>query len=122
MRLFVKNSLEKLIKASMECCASPERNFQNSPTEKHDDTISQPESHEVGEIRMIRHYKIHLNAKGDFPSDSKNFRCNSITRDNWDNFFMCPDSHMILEVTRDGPSNSPHALGASGNLAIPHTP
>ena len=53
-----------------------------------DGTLYRSRAYEVGEIRMLNHYKVHLNTKGKFPYDPNTFRYNSTNREDWDYFIL----------------------------------
>ena len=65
---------------------------------------------EVGEIRMLFHYLSHLKARGFLPEDRESFRFNSISRRDWSNFAMDPDSIALLNSTKDI-GQAPHNSG-----------
>ena len=71
---------------------------------------------------MIDHYKSHLIANGQFPSDAGMFRYNTITLEAWNAFVDHPNARKLLISTGDLKGNPPSELGLPPNFKNIHTP
>ena len=53
--------------------------------------------HEIIEFRFLRRCVTHFHRKGEFPSDTRSFRFNSITYKNWIDFVENPEFHRLVD-------------------------
>ena len=66
-----------------------------------DDAFHCLQKHEVGDVRMLVDYQLHLRATVIFPEDADTFRCNSITRKDHVSFADHPDAIALMSAIGD---------------------